>query len=45
MLTATQTGMCYTFDEIKEDLELSGFTDIQFAVKTDDMGSIVVGRK
>jgi len=45
MLTATPTGMCYTFEEIKEDLELSGFMDVRFAVPTDDMGSIVVAKK
>ncbi|MDR1728226.1 MAG: methyltransferase domain-containing protein [Acidobacteriota bacterium] len=45
MLTATPTGMCYTFEEIKEDLELSGFTGVRFAVPTDDMGSIVIARK
>jgi hypothetical protein len=45
MLTATQTGMCYTFDEIKEDLEIAGFSDVRFAVPTDDMGSIVTAKK
>ncbi|MDR0609801.1 MAG: methyltransferase domain-containing protein [Planctomycetaceae bacterium] len=45
MLTATQTGMCYTFDEVKEDLETAGFSNVCFAVPTDDMGSIVTAKK
>jgi SAM-dependent methyltransferase len=45
MLTATQTGMCYAFDEIKEDLEIAGFSDVRFAVQTNDMGAIVTAKK
>ncbi|MCL1919582.1 MAG: acetylserotonin O-methyltransferase [Kiritimatiellaeota bacterium] len=41
MLSATPCGMCYTYDEIKEDLEASGFTNIRHAVPADTMGAIV----
>ena len=44
MLTATQCGMCYTYDEIREDLEMSGFTDVRYAVPADTMGAIVTAR-
>ncbi|MCL2120507.1 MAG: methyltransferase domain-containing protein [Planctomycetaceae bacterium] len=45
MLTATQTGMCYTFDEIREDLEISGFSDVRYAVPADTMGAVVTAAK
>ena len=45
MLTATQRGMCYTFDEIRGDLEASGFTAVRFAVPADTMGAIVTATK
>ena len=45
MLTATQTGMCYTFDEIREDLETAGFSNIQYTVPADTMGAIVTAAK
>ena len=45
MLTATKTGMCYTFDEIREDLEIAGFTDVHYTVPADTMGAIVTAVK
>ena len=45
MLANTETGMVYTFDEIREDLETAGFTEIEFAIPAEDMCSVVVGRK
>ncbi|MDR0390813.1 MAG: methyltransferase domain-containing protein [Planctomycetaceae bacterium] len=45
MLTATQSGMCYTFDEIKEDLEIAGFTKVSYTVPADSMGAIVTAIK
>ena len=44
MLTATQSGKCYTFDEIRDDLEASGFTDVRYAVPADTMGAIVTAK-
>ena len=45
MLTATKNGMCYTCDEIREDLEKSGFTDVRYAVPANTMGAIVTAVK
>ena len=45
MLTATQNGMCYTFDEIKEDLEMAGFVEVRYAVPADTMGAVVTAVK
>ena len=45
MLTATKSGMCYTFDEIREDLETAGFTDVRYTVPADTMGAIVTAVK
>jgi SAM-dependent methyltransferase len=45
MLTATKTGMCYTYDEIREDLEISGFSDVCYTVPADTMGAIVMAAK
>lgn len=45
MLTATQTGMCYTFEEIKEDLEIAGFTEVSYTVPADSMGAVVTATK
>jgi len=45
MLTATQNGMCYTFDEIKADLEAAGFTKVCYAVPADTMGAVVTAAK
>ena len=45
MLTATQRGRCYTYDEIRGDLESSGFTNVRYAVPADTMGAIVTAAK
>ncbi len=45
MLTATENGMCYTFDEIRGDLEQSGFSDVKYAVPADTMGAVVTAVK
>jgi hypothetical protein len=45
MLTATQNGMCYTYDEIRDDLEASGFTNVHYAVPADTMGAIITAAK
>jgi len=45
MLTATKTGMCYTFDEIRDDLEIAGFIDVRYTVPADTMGAIVTAFK
>ncbi len=42
MLVATKGGSTYTFEEIREDLELSGFRDAQWIRKDERMGSLVV---
>ncbi|MDR2754523.1 MAG: hypothetical protein LBC20_02345 [Planctomycetaceae bacterium] len=45
MLVETKTGMVYTFDEVKADLESVGFTEVQFAVPTETMSAIVTAQK
>ncbi|MDR0338082.1 MAG: hypothetical protein LBI18_13435, partial [Planctomycetaceae bacterium] len=45
MLTATQNGMCYTFEEIKEDLEIAGFVEVSYAVPANSMGAVVTAIK
>lgn len=45
MLTATEDGMCYTFDEIRKDLEIAGFTEVRYAVPADTMGAVVTAVK
>jgi len=45
MLTATANGMCYTYDEIREDLEASGFTDVRYAIPADTMSAVVTAMK
>ena len=45
MLVQTKTGMVYTFDEVKEDLEAEGFTDIKFAIPAETMSAVVTGEK
>lgn len=42
MLVSTKGGSTYTFEEIREDLELSGFQDAQWTRKDEWMGSLVV---
>ncbi len=45
MLANTDTGMCYTFEEIREDLDSTGFVDVQLAIPAEDMCSVVVAKK
>ncbi|MDR2488122.1 MAG: methyltransferase domain-containing protein [Desulfovibrio sp.] len=45
MLVQTRSGMVYTFDEVKEDLEAAGFVDVALAVPAASMAAVVVGRK
>jgi len=42
MLVATKGGSTYTFEEIREDLEASGFHGAQWARRDERMGSLVV---
>ncbi len=41
MLVATEGGNAYTFDEYREDLVASGFTEVEFIHQTDDMNSMI----
>ena len=45
MLVNTENGMVYTFEEVKEDLEAAGFTEVALAVPAETMSAIVVGKK
>lgn len=45
MLVATSAGNSYTFDEIKEDLEAAGFTDVQMIRSGKDMDQLVSAMK
>ncbi len=45
MLVNTKTGMVYTFDEIREDLESVGFVNVRLAVPSDTMSAVVVAEK
>ncbi len=45
MLINTKTGMVYTFDEVKEDLEAAGFVQVSLAVPADTMAAVVVAQK
>ncbi|MDR1963506.1 MAG: hypothetical protein LBQ50_06985 [Planctomycetaceae bacterium] len=45
MLVETKTGMVYTFDEVKSDLESVGFTNVKLAVPAETMSAIVVAKK
>jgi hypothetical protein len=45
MLVETQTGRVYTFDEVKEDLESAGFTEVKFAVPAETMSAVVTAKK
>jgi hypothetical protein len=45
MLVETPTGMVYTFDEVKSDLESAGFTNVELAVPAETMSAIVVAEK
>lgn len=45
MLSGTDHGMSYTVEEVREDLELSGFTDVDYALPADDMSAVIIARK
>ena len=45
MLVNTKTGMVYTYDEIRADLEAAGFVDIKLAVSSATMAAVVTGEK
>lgn len=45
MLVETETGMVYTFEEVRDLLLQAGFVDIEFAVPAETMSAIVVARK
>jgi hypothetical protein len=45
MFINTQSGMVYTFGEIKEDLEAAGFTDVTHAVDVPSMTAVVTAKK
>ena len=45
MLVQTDTGMVYTLAEIKDDLELAGFTNVRHAVDAPTMGAVVTAQK
>ena len=41
MIVNTDTGGTFSFEELSEDLQAAGFVDPQWALKTEDMSSIV----
>ena len=45
MLVNTQNGMVYTYEEIREDLELAGFTQVVHAVDVPSMSAVVTAKK
>jgi ubiquinone/menaquinone biosynthesis C-methylase UbiE len=45
MLAVTQLGNCYTFDEVKEDLETAGFHDVQMIRPGASMDQLISGQK
>jgi precorrin-6B methylase 2 len=45
MLTATEGGGTFTFDEFREDLESAGFCDIQLVYHDEGMNSLIRARK
>jgi hypothetical protein len=45
MFVNTRSGMVYTYREIKEDLELAGFTQVTHAVDVPSMAAVVTARK
>ena len=45
MLVNTRTGMVYTFDEVKEDLEQAGFVNVRLPVPAETMSAVVVAHK
>ncbi len=45
MLTATQGGGTFSFDEFKEDLTSAGFSDVRLVHRDESMNSLIVARK
>ncbi|MDR2800616.1 MAG: methyltransferase domain-containing protein [Desulfovibrio sp.] len=45
MFVNTDSGMVYTFEEIREDLEDAGFIEVRHAVPAPNMSAIVTARK
>jgi predicted O-methyltransferase YrrM len=45
MLVATASGGTFTFDEFREDLEASGFGNVELLVKDERMNSVVAARR
>lgn len=45
MLAQTQTGMVYTFAEVRDALQSVGFSDVKLAVPADTMSAVVTGVK
>lgn len=45
MLVETETGMVYTFEEVRDLLLEVGFVDVEFAVPAETMSAVVVARK
>ncbi len=45
MLTATEGGGAFTFDEFREDLESAGFSDVQLLHRDEGMNSLIRARK
>lgn len=45
MMAATETGMVYTFEEVKSALEAAGFADVKLAVPAPTMSAIVTASK
>ncbi len=45
MIVNTDTGTTFSFDELAEDLQATGFVNPQLAVKAEDMSSIVAATK
>jgi len=45
MIVNTDTGTTFSFEELAEDLQTTGFTNPQLSLKTEDMSSIVTATK
>jgi len=45
MLTGTESGGTFTFDEFREDLESAGFRDVQLLYHDEGMNSLIRARK
>jgi precorrin-6B methylase 2 len=45
MLTATESGGTFTFDEFREDLESAGFSDVRLLHRDEGMNSLIRARK